>query len=249
MKRWALLAVLLAGCDRQYPPPPLPSEVVDFTKLYTQNCTGCHGVNGRWGAAPPLHDRLFLSIVSDDELREVIQKGRAGTMMPGFHTEDGGRILAPDPKGPPTSSATVQAGPLTDKQVEALVQGMRKEWGQRDLELAATYGAILGDKMDGDAKRGQTIFQNACATCHGEKGEGVKGYAGALNEPAFLALISPQEIRRIIFTGRPEDLKMPNYKSSEGRNPDFKPLNPQDIADVAAFVLTWRQSLSQVADK
>lgn len=248
MKRWMLLAVLLTGCDRQYPPPPLPREVVDFTTLYTQNCTGCHGANGRWGAAPPLNDRLFLSIVADDELREVIRKGRAGTMMPGFHTEDGGRILAPDPKGPSTASATVQAGPLTDNQVEALVQGMRKEWGQRDPELAGTYGAILRVKMDGDAQRGQAIFLNTCANCHGENGEGVKDYAGALNEPAFLDLISPQEIRRIIFTGRP-DLKMPNYKSSEGRNADFKPLSPQDIADAAAFVLAWRKSSPPVAKK
>lgn len=240
--------ILVAGCGRDYAPPPLPDEVQQFTTLFAQNCAACHGNDGRWGAGPPLNDPLFLGIISDDELRRVIREGRPGTMMPGFCTDKGGRVVAPNPKVEGTAPAKVQLGPLTPEQVDVLVGGIRR-WAPQDARLAS-YAPILKDQMAGDAKRGQALFDTACAVCHGAKGEGSKGTAGALNEPAFLALISPQEIRRIVFTGRPDDLKMPNYQSgTESRGPDFKPLSPQDIADIAALLLTWRKPAPQVAEK
>ena len=60
----AVAMLALAGCDampgRPQPAdrPTLPSQVMDFAELYGQTCAGCHGTDGRLGAARPLHDPI-----------------------------------------------------------------------------------------------------------------------------------------------------------------------------------------------
>ena len=60
---------------------------------------------------------------------------------------------------------------------------------------------------------GAGVFARACAGCHGDQGQGGerRRQAGAINDPAFLALISDQALRRIVITGRP-DLGMPDLR-------------------------------------
>src|SRR6185369_17829642 len=108
---------LLTGCSVHLPGQPseaerwrAPAEITDFNQLYTQNCAGCHGAGGRLGAARSLNDPLYLSFVSDDAMRQVILKGRAGTNMPAFSEQAGGH--------------------LTDQQIELLVTGMRAQWSR-----------------------------------------------------------------------------------------------------------------------
>jgi mono/diheme cytochrome c family protein len=83
------------------------------------------------------------------------------------------------------------------------------------------------------------VFAVACATCHGDKGEGIKDSAGAINDPAMLSLMSNMLLRRIIITGRP-DLKMPDFADSTGRGNDFKPLTAEDVDDLVALLSRWR---------
>ena len=86
----ALAMLALAGCDampgRPQPAdhPSLPSEVTDFAALYGQTCAGCHGTDGRLGAARPLNDPIYLALVPRDRLRTIIAQGVPGTAMPGF---------------------------------------------------------------------------------------------------------------------------------------------------------------------
>src|SRR5439155_14171858 len=85
----ALLVVWVAGCALPGQPDPkdrekTPDEVRDFATLYRQNCAGCHGADGKNGPAPPLNDPLFLAIVPDNVLRELVAHGRKDTLMPGF---------------------------------------------------------------------------------------------------------------------------------------------------------------------
>jgi hypothetical protein len=75
--------------------------------------------------------------------------------------------------------------------------------------------------------------------CHGDQGQGGDD-AGALKEPAFLALISDQALRRLVITGRP-DLGMPAYDGTDGRGPRFRPLTSAEIDDVVALLASWRQ--------
>ena len=64
---------------------------------------------------------------------------------------------------------------------------------------------------------------------------------GAINDPAFLALISDQALRRYIITGRGDlDPPMPGWDDATGRPADFRPLTNQDITDLVALLASWR---------
>ena len=121
-----LAIALLTGCSVHLPGQPseaerwrAPAEINDFNQLYTQNCAGCHGVDGRRGAASSLNDPLYLAFITDDAMRQAISKGRIGTNMPAFSEQAGGH--------------------LTDQQIELLVTGMRSRWSKpdefKDIEL------------------------------------------------------------------------------------------------------------------
>ena len=57
-----LAAFLLSGCGTPHGQPQRtsealpPNQVIDFAILYGDNCAGCHGDNGRGGAAVALAD-------------------------------------------------------------------------------------------------------------------------------------------------------------------------------------------------
>jgi len=200
---------------------PVPADqVLDFDILYEQNCSGCHGANGKVGPAPPLDDPLFLTIVPDAELLHVIQKGRPGTPMPAFAREQG--------------------GPLTDAQVTVLAEGIKPHWGKQQLaptEKAPPYRT----QGRGNAERGEEVFMRACMVCHGDQGEGIEKdgrLIRRIKDPAFLALISDQALRRFVITGRP-DLGMPNYAGKRPDDPAFKPLTSADVDDLVALLSSW----------
>ena len=85
-----LAIILVTGCD-QLPGKPKPeerwrpaTEVTDFSQLYALNCSGCHGADGRLGAARPLNDPLYLALVSAATLRAMIAQGVPGTARAGL---------------------------------------------------------------------------------------------------------------------------------------------------------------------
>lgn len=218
---WLLLAFLATGCNLKSGQPnpddrpKRPDQLLDFPALFAQNCSGCHGADGKFGPAPPLNDTLFLAIISDVDLKRIISEGRE--KMPPFAKEHGGS--------------------LTPAQIHALVKGLREKWGGKPFVSVPPppyRTAATGNKEDG-----ADVFRMACASCHGDNGKGGLD-AGPLNEPAFLALISDQALRRIIITGRP-DLQMPNFEENEDRGDKFKPLTDQDVSDLVALLASWRQ--------
>src|SRR5262249_32386393 len=42
-----------------------PEEELNFSTLYTQNCSGCHGADGKGGAAIALANPVYLAIADD----------------------------------------------------------------------------------------------------------------------------------------------------------------------------------------
>ncbi len=93
------LALVLVGCDfpgqRSAQIRVVPAdEVLGFDALYATNCAGCHGPDGRLGPAPPLNDPLFLKIVPDAVVQDVIRDGRPATLMPAFSQDKGGTLTA-----------------------------------------------------------------------------------------------------------------------------------------------------------
>lgn len=234
--------MLLVGCSDEFPGKPNPAdrplprnEITDFATLFAQNCTGCHGKDGTQGPAPPLNDALFLLLISDETLLSVIRDGRPGTPMPAFAVEQGGT--------------------LTAEQIQIIAKGVKTELPAVESdEGQATYADAAFTRPDllpsnslqlqaNVSDRARTLFERACAECHGPNGAGGKtGYAsgGAINDRAFLALISDQALRRIIITGR-HDLGMPNYAQTDGRPSDFEPLTSHDVDELVSLLAAWRR--------
>jgi len=83
MKKGALALplslVIATGCSRFPGRPSADSETVGpeavtaFAPLYAANCAGCHGENGRGGAAAALADPLYPAVAEDDSIRRVVR--------------------------------------------------------------------------------------------------------------------------------------------------------------------------------
>ncbi|GIW82351.1 MAG: hypothetical protein KatS3mg105_4158 [Gemmatales bacterium] len=251
--------IFAAGCGWTPPGKPklsdryIPSDqVMDFGQLYDKHCRGCHGPDGKNGPAPPLNDPLFLAIVPDDELARVIARGRKpvhanadtkGAVVSERLYPEAQKTLMPAFSLPGVSIAEngVRGGPLTPKQVQAIVQGMRRTWGKPSFDKKELPPYLISQAPPGDAKAGQEVFQRACAGCHGADGKGKDGKAGAVNDPHFLNLMSNQALRRLVITGRP-DLNMPSFRDEMGRGEHFRPLTSKEIADIVALLASWRAS-------
>lgn len=205
-------AVLMIGCGNRVEQYVLPDDVSDFTALYQNNCAGCHGRDGRFGAARPLNDPVFLAVIGKPKLKDVIANGVPRTAMPAF-AQNGG-------------------GGLTDRQIAILADQMEQRWS-RPLDLSAValppYSADLGDP-----KAGEAVFRTYCARCHGEDGTG-GSKAGSVIDPAFLALVSDQSLRTTVIAGRSDQGK-PDWRNDSPAHP----MTAQEISDVVAWVSAHR---------
>jgi cytochrome c oxidase cbb3-type subunit III len=216
---FAAMVALLSSCGTPHGQPrsgsePLaPNEVVDFSTLYSENCTGCHGENGRGGAAIALANPVYLAIADEESMRRSIAKGVSGTAMPAFAESAGGL--------------------LTDQQIDVIVQGTRSRWsrpGILDRVNAPSYIA----KTAGDPQRGEAAYKTYCESCHGlDASGGPKG--SAITNDSFLALMSDQALRTIVIAGRPE-LGAPDWRG----NVAGKPMSDREVTDVVAWLASQR---------
>jgi cytochrome c oxidase cbb3-type subunit III len=222
-----LLAALLtlAGCDLPGKPTPgdevkRPTDILDPVVLYKQNCAGCHGADGKLGPAPPIGDPVYLAIVDDDALRTAISKGRPGTAMSAFAESAGGM--------------------LTDKQINAIIQGMRQRWGQPQI-LQGVAAPPYAAKAPGNPAQGVAAFATYCASCHGADGTGT-AKVGSIVNPHYLSLITDQGFRTIVIAGRP-DFNAPDWRN----NVPGHPMSDQEITDVVAWLVAKRPAGAAVA--
>jgi cytochrome c oxidase cbb3-type subunit 3 len=211
--------VLLSACSAPHGQPQkgsepvAPNQVVEFGTLYAQNCAGCHGSEGRGGAAIALANRVYLAIVDENAMHNVVANGVRGTSMPAFAESAGGL--------------------LTEEQINLITRGIFSHWGRKGV-LDGTNPPSYAAKTTGDAARGEIAFGTYCASCHGAEGRG--GSKGsAITNDSFLALVSDQGLRSIVITGRPE-LGAPDWRG----NVSGKPMSGQEITDVVAWLVSRR---------
>lgn len=209
------LAIVLLGCGDRTEQYILPDQVTEFSVLYESNCAGCHGRDGRFGAARLLNDPIYLALVGKEKLRDVIANGVRRTAMPAFAQNAGGT--------------------LTEQQITILADQMEARWSRpRDFAGVAlpTYSAGPADL--GDPKRGLAVFRGYCSRCHGEDGMGgSKG--GSVVNPAFLGLVSDQSLRTTVIAGR-ADQGSPDWRSySPGHA-----MTAQELCDVVAWLSAHR---------
>ena len=219
----ALLAIAVAmlaatGCrlpGKPGPGPevPDPDSILDSKVLYHQNCSGCHGADGRHGAAPAIGDPVYLALASDDTMRSVASKGRAGTAMSAFAQKEGGM--------------------LTDAQVDSIVRGIRQRWSNPGAVAGVTLPPYQASGA-GDVQRGEAAYNTFCASCHGVGDKGGPK-AGSVLNPAYLSLMTDQGLRTIVITGRP-DFDAPDWRN----NVPGRPMSDQEITDVVAWLASHR---------
>jgi cytochrome c oxidase cbb3-type subunit III len=190
-----------------------PENLTDLTLLYSRNCSGCHGAEGRGGAALAIGDPVYLAVVDDSILRKVVTSGISGTSMPAFAKSAGGM--------------------LTDNQVDILVRGIRSRYAKPAVLAGFTPPAYAATQA-GDAARGAGVYETFCMSCHGTAGKGGPK-AGSIVDGAFLGLLTDQELRSLVIVGRP-DLGAPDWRS----NVSGKPMSDREISDVVAWLSAKR---------
>lgn len=195
--------------------PVAPSQVLDFGTLYAQNCAGCHGAQGRGGAAIALANPVYLTIVDENTMRNIVANGVRGTSMPAFVQSAGGM--------------------LTEQQIEVITSGIVSRWSRKQA-LDGANPPSYAAKAAGNVDHGQLAFGTYCASCHGSEGGGTpKG--SAITNDSFLALVSNQGLRTIVITGRPE-LGAPDWRGNVPGRPI--PMTDQEITDVVAWLASRR---------
>jgi cytochrome c oxidase cbb3-type subunit III len=217
-----LAMMVVTGCNN-LPGKPAPDsaqvdpdKILDFAVLYGQNCAGCHGPDGKGGAATPIGDPVYLALVSDSVLEKVTSEGVPGTTMPAFVQSSGGM--------------------LTKKQIAVLVKGIRGRWskpGVLNAENPPPYTLPPGSPA-GDATRGASAYETYCVSCHGAGGNGGPKGSSIVNS-SYLALVSDQELRTLVIIGRP-DFGAPDWRN----NVPGKPMSAQDVSDVVAWLAAQR---------
>jgi cytochrome c oxidase cbb3-type subunit III len=217
----ALALVLLSSCSSPHGQPQkgsetqAPNEVLQFGPLYAQNCAGCHGLEGRGGAAIALADPVYLGIVDERAMRKVIANGMPGTSMPAFAQSSGGM--------------------LTDKQIDVITNEIRSHWSRPGI-LNGANPPSYAPKSTGNAQQGEVVYETYCKSCHGSEGQGgPKG--SAITNDSFLALVSDQGLRTIVIAGRPE-LGAPDWRG----NVPGTPMSDQEVTDVVAWLASRRVS-------
>lgn len=197
----ALAACLAAGQSRADAPA---REVDRGRQLYVRYCQLCHAADGSGYAAdnaPSLVSPTFLATAEDDFIARGIRFGRPNTAMAAYGKSRG--------------------GPLDDAEIGAIVAFLRSK-GPRATPLPPL-------EVKGDAQRGAGVYVRHCRSCHGSAKK--PGKAPQLDNPEFLAAVSPAFLAHAIRQGRPPT-PMPAF---EGR------LSAAEIDNVVAWLVSLRE--------
>jgi mono/diheme cytochrome c family protein len=213
----ALMALVpVAACQRPADPAAevgaKPQMTAAFDGLYGPNCAGCHGADGRTGAALSLNDSVYRAVLDPAAVRRAIAAGTPGTLMPAFARSAGGT--------------------LADSQIDVLVEGIRTRWGRPAPSGLAGAPPYAGSA--GSPEAGAGAYATFCARCHGTP-RSSSARAGEVYDPSYLALVSDQWLRTSTIVGRPER-GMPDWRGDvPGR-----PMTDQEITNVVAWLAGQR---------
>ncbi len=171
-------AVDAAATDAAADTADAPTTAERGKMLYGKFCSFCHGLEGKGYAAdeaPALANDDFLSIATDEYLKDTIGNGRPGTTMSGWSIVRGGPLGYGDPEAIAAYLRTWQTRPNEDVH-------------QRKVATTAS------------AERGATVYAESCASCHGKKG--ALGKYNALANPELQMSASDGFLLTTVERGR-----------------------------------------------
>lgn len=174
------------------PPRKLTQEQAAVAaKNYQKYCALCHGENREGHKndhAPSLRSKSLMESGVAHQILRPMQYGRTGTAMGGYLDEVG--------------------GPMTLDETWDLTYWLFEQAGYDRLKFST-------NPVKGDIALGEATYQKECASCHGEKGEGITG--PALMNQSALAHNTDEFIRHAIENGR-QDTPMVAFKEKLSRD-------------------------------
>ncbi len=184
-------------------------------QVYAENCAVCHGTDGEGRVGATL-SKDWPSIRPDLLTKDTIEKGVPGSLMPAWGQTNG--------------------GPLSDEEIEAVVYYILS-WqtgGAPEITPVLTstsrppVSPVPG--VEGDPNQGGVLYDQNCAVCHGENGE---GRIGATLAQAWPSIRPDLTIKSTIERGVDGSV-MPAWSQVNGG-----PLKESEIENLVAFLLSW----------
>lgn len=195
-------------------------------KVYARTCVACHGPQGdgipRLGK--PLRNSAFVQGATDEELIDLIVRGRAVT----------------DPLNTTHTPMPPRAGfdTLTRLDIRDVVSYLRAIQ-QPGAPFAATDAWIVPlEELKAAATGGvgHEAFITSCSACHGKQGEGVEGSGVPLRGSDFVKGLSESELVAFVKRGRQSwdpDSKTGIDMPPKGGNPA---LSDATLADIITYI-------------
>jgi mono/diheme cytochrome c family protein len=214
---WALLisvAVLALGRTFGYAQTPAGDQLEQGGHLFAANCAVCHGADGQGRVGATLA-KDWSAIRPDLRIRETISNGVQGSVMPAWSQAKGG----------PLSEADIDA-------LTAYILSWQSGGPQSFLPLptlASRPPITPIPNVVGDPNQGAVLFDQNCAACHGQNGE---GRVGATLAKAWTSIRADLRIKNTIENGIAGSV-MPAWSQANGG-----PLTDTEINNLVAFVFT-----------
>lgn len=195
------------------------------TDLYAQNCVVCHGASGEGIGATPALSNPALREADTEDLHNVIARGRYGTAMAGWSTEEGGVLTAAQIDQMVT---LIRYGDWSSVQLRVAELGLEPPVAMAvdvPAETLQTVAALPGGDV---LSRGLTLYAENCVACHNAHGEG-SPLAPPLNSGELRSRLTNEDLARVIAQGSPGTL-MAGWGNA---------LTEGDIADLVALIRRW----------
>lgn len=206
MKRITILAGLCAAALAV----PAVADV-DGSALYQNKCASCHGPQGKGqGMFPRVMGLAYGDAVSK------LKAYRAGEQV-----------------GPNTSLMAPNAANLTDEEIAAVASFLSQNGQGEDAGTAASSegsgsGASQAEGAGAgpDVEAGRSLYQSTCASCHGDKAQGMGNFPALAGQQAANLRAKLKAYRDGQQVGPLSGVMIPQAQG----------LSDQQIRDVAAFI-------------
>lgn len=177
--------------------------------LYQQACITCHGPEGSGGVGGQIGNLVFLSSSSDEFLWDTIAYGKDETAMRGFLKKGSAGALMP----------------LSEEDIDHIVAYLRKIQGYPRVE------EMKRPHQSASVALGKITYDSACASCHGDQGQGLSG--PAIGNSDFLKVATDGYLTGTIILGRENTEMLSFYR---GGNVS---LSQEEVENVVSYLRTF----------